>query len=130
MNNTPVEYTDFQVKTLIALGATIDGNTVACSGRKGIPYLRVKDKQYPVTKNRITNKPTEVACEHEALDMITEFMGEAAMYALTAFIEHGRVVALPQPEDFFYVFTEDVEDEPAVEDTSDAAALLATISQR
>lgn len=71
-----------------------------------------------------------MACEHEALDMITEFMGEAAMYALTAFIEHGRVVALPKPEDFFYVFTEDVEDEPAVEDTSDAAALLATISQR
>lgn len=129
MNQEPTQFTEFQVETLIALGATVDYTTrrVSCSGRKGIPYLRVGADKWPLAKNQATKKPVEVACEHEALDLIDNFMFELSMFALVKLLE-GQLVHLPKPEDFFYVFTEDVEDTP-VEDTSDAAALLAIISQ-
>ncbi|OOV05783.1 hypothetical protein [Rhodoferax fermentans] len=131
MSNTPVEINQLQLAVLRALGATFEGNVIRCSGRKGIVYLRTSKGTAPIAHNKLTGKPIVSGCEHEGADSVANFISEVALANLMTVLFGGKEYVLPKPEDFFYVFVEDLDNdnEPEITDTSDAATVLAAIQQ-
>ena len=113
---------------LKALGIETKDGKAECTGRKGMVYLRLPNgeaKPFAIDK---TGSWSVCECEHEALEMVMGYMSYMLGHVLEA-AKKGDLLWVPSPSDFFYVFTDDMEDDD-IEVGDEAATLIANIMEK